>query len=158
MSTYRPTVRYSDDFRSYIDSLFHATTLDRSQILRAALFAAARSKGFQELLKPYRRKQDAPLPSPAWEAMDHVLWLEAEHKRKEGVGKNDDVEREREVKDSSEIHGTSRNDGSLRRTALPKTKDQEEYRRIEPVKGRTREIPTQRVIRNAGNGIRITIG
>ncbi len=35
---YRPTVRYDDVFKEYIDSLFHATHLDRNQIIRAALF------------------------------------------------------------------------------------------------------------------------
>ena len=41
---YRPTVRYADVFRDYIDSIFQATTLGRNQIIRGALFAAAQSK------------------------------------------------------------------------------------------------------------------
>jgi len=60
---YRPTVRYDDIFREYVDSLFHATNLDCNQILRAAFFAAAHSEKFQNLLQPHQKK-DVPLPSP----------------------------------------------------------------------------------------------
>jgi hypothetical protein len=72
---YRPTVRYDDVFREYVDSLFHATDLDRNQIIRAALFAAAHSKEFQNLLKPYKKK-DVPVPSPLWKLEQHCFWLE----------------------------------------------------------------------------------
>lgn len=72
--TYRPTVRYADIFRDYVDSLFHTTTLDRNQIIRGALFSAALSEEFQELLKPYKKK-DTPLPSPLWCPDQHEIWL-----------------------------------------------------------------------------------
>jgi len=72
---YRPTVRYDDIFREYVDSLFHATDLDRNQIIRAALFAAAHSEKFQNLLQPHQKK-DVPLPSPLWELDQNCYWLE----------------------------------------------------------------------------------
>ena len=34
---YRPTMMYDDTFKKYVDGLFHSTTLDRNQIIRAAL-------------------------------------------------------------------------------------------------------------------------
>ena len=43
---YRPTVRYDDIYRTYVDRLFKATKLDRNQILRCALFAAAYNHQF----------------------------------------------------------------------------------------------------------------
>jgi hypothetical protein len=75
MTMYRPTVRYHDIFRDYINSLFHATHLDRNQLIRGALFAAAQSKEFQALLKPYQKK-DVPLPFSLWKAEQHRFWLE----------------------------------------------------------------------------------
>lgn len=72
---YRPTVRYDDIFREYVDTLFHATNLDRNQIIRAALFAAAYSKEFRNLLEPYKKK-DVPLPSPLWKLEQQCFWLE----------------------------------------------------------------------------------
>jgi hypothetical protein len=72
---YRPTVRYDDIFREYVDSLFRATDLDRNQIIRAALFAAAHSKEFQNLLQPHQKK-DVPLPFPLWELDQNCYWLE----------------------------------------------------------------------------------
>ncbi len=53
---YRPTVRYDEAFWDYVNALLHATNLDRNQILRAALFTAAYSREFHELLRPYREK------------------------------------------------------------------------------------------------------
>jgi glycine cleavage system protein P-like pyridoxal-binding family len=52
---YRPTVRYADIYKQYIDLIFHATTLDWNQIIRAELFTAAYSKEFWELLSKYRK-------------------------------------------------------------------------------------------------------
>ncbi len=72
---YRPTVRYSDVYKIYVDSIFRATTLDRNQIIRAALFSAAFSPQFAELLTKYI-KSDVLLPSPIWGIQDHGLWLE----------------------------------------------------------------------------------
>lgn len=34
---YRPTVRYAECYQQYVDKMFLSTTLDRNQIIRAAL-------------------------------------------------------------------------------------------------------------------------
>jgi len=72
---YRPTVRYADIFKDYVDDIFHATTLDRNQIIRAALFTSICSKEFQSLIKQYKKK-DVPLPSQYWSIEQHELWME----------------------------------------------------------------------------------
>lgn len=72
---YRPTVRYADVYREYVDVLFQATTLDRNQIMRLALYTAAYSEEFQKAIKPYLRK-DVPPPSPPWKLHQDGLWLE----------------------------------------------------------------------------------
>nr|WP_245592286.1 hypothetical protein [Ectobacillus panaciterrae] len=97
-------MRYADVFRSYVDSIFHATTLDRNQIIRGALFVAAQSKEFQELLEPYKKK-DVSLPSSLWGREQHVLWLEQCPEREGGdkdVNAND--KRTSEVNRNSETH------------------------------------------------------
>lgn len=77
---YRPTVRYHDVFRKYVDDVFKVTSLDRNQIIRAALFTAVFSPQFQQLLKPYFYDQgeglDVPLPQPKWSLREAKYWLE----------------------------------------------------------------------------------
>jgi hypothetical protein len=72
---YRPTVRYDDVYKDYVDELFHATHLDRNQILRAALFSAPFSDEFKALIENYRKK-DVPLPDPKWSLIHGEYWLE----------------------------------------------------------------------------------
>lgn len=99
---YRPTVRYDEVFRIYVDALFHATHLDRNQLIRAALFAAAHSKEFQGLLKPYQ-KGDVPLPSPPWSLEQNSFWREQCPKIKaEGEDVNADFTRTREAEKNNE--------------------------------------------------------
>ncbi|MEL3973064.1 hypothetical protein AAEO50_12330 [Rossellomorea oryzaecorticis] len=83
---YRPTVRYSDVYRAYVDDLFHATTLDRNQIIRAALFVAGHSKEFNEILKDYKK---GDVPTPSWSLSERALWLESNPKREERKDVND---------------------------------------------------------------------
>jgi hypothetical protein len=71
---YRPTVRYDDSFKKFVDDMFHATTLDRNQILRAALFSAAYSKEFQQILKPYMKGSDFPVVP--WSLQQDSFWLD----------------------------------------------------------------------------------
>ncbi|MDX5476610.1 MAG: hypothetical protein LPK00_13830 [Bacillaceae bacterium] len=77
---YRPTVRYHEIFRIYVDDLFKVTSLDRNQIIRAALFTAAYSKEFDQLIKPFAYLQevgvDVPLPEPKWHLREAKFWLE----------------------------------------------------------------------------------
>ncbi|MGM7724387.1 hypothetical protein [Metabacillus sp. Hm71] len=80
---YRPTVRYDEAFRNYVDSLFHATHLDRNQIIRGALFAAAHSKEFADLLTIYK-KPGVSLPSPVWNIRQHGYWMDQRYQPEEG--------------------------------------------------------------------------
>lgn len=127
---YRPTVRYDDVYKNYVDALFRATTLDRNQIIRAALFNAAHSNLFHEMLKPYMKK-DVPLPSPMWSAANHGLWLEQSQSEEKG-GK--DVNGKQEIR---------------REEATPTGRREE---RTGETQGRIRQI------RQEGGGIKITIG
>lgn len=76
---YRPTVRYADVYKDYVDDLFQATHLDRNQIIRAALFTAAYSSEFLKLMNENKRP-DVLLPSPLWRADDTGLWMESNPK------------------------------------------------------------------------------
>ncbi|MCM3411446.1 hypothetical protein [Metabacillus litoralis] len=70
---YRPTVRYSEDFREYIDQIFKSTHLDRNQILRLALFVAAHSNEYKTILSKYK-KPDVLIPSPIWRIDEESMW------------------------------------------------------------------------------------
>ncbi|TYO73063.1 hypothetical protein [Rossellomorea marisflavi] len=72
---YRPTVRYADVYRNYVNDVFHATTLDRNQIMRLALFVAANSPEFNAILRQHG-KHDVPLPRPTWRSNHTALWME----------------------------------------------------------------------------------
>ncbi|OLS34182.1 hypothetical protein BTR22_19020 [Alkalihalophilus pseudofirmus] len=108
---YRPTVRYDDVYKQYVDQIFQATTLDRNQIIRAALFNAAHSNLFLELLKPYKRS-DVPLPSPLWRASDHRIWLEQNPTEEKGGrdvnGKQEIRREEKEDRRQSQEQGRIR--------------------------------------------------
>jgi hypothetical protein len=79
---YRPTVRYSEVYRDYVDQVFHATTLDRNQIIRLALFIAANSPDYNAILSEYK-KADVPLPRPTWRPNQSALWMEQDPELKE---------------------------------------------------------------------------
>ena len=70
---YRPTVRYDELFRTYVDSLFRVTYLDRNQLIRAALFAAAHSKEYRSILEKYK-KADVSLPQADWGLDEEEYW------------------------------------------------------------------------------------
>ncbi|KYG33440.1 hypothetical protein AZF06_21590 [Priestia endophytica] len=72
--TYRPTIRCHQVFEEYVDELFHATYLDRNQIIRCSLFTSAHSPLFLSKLEFY--KSSSSLPSPMWEPKQDLLWLE----------------------------------------------------------------------------------
>jgi hypothetical protein len=79
---YRPTVRYSEVYRNYVEDAFKATRLDRNQILRLALFVAAHTKEFNNILKSYK-VSDVPLPSPQWTIEEEGFWREQNYSRKQ---------------------------------------------------------------------------
>lgn len=100
---YRPTVRYADCYQQYVDKMFQSTTLDRNQIIRAALFTAAHSEEFLKLMKQ-NQKADVPLPSPIWKLDNTRLWREQSPKTTgEGKDVNDYDDRKGEVEDYSRV-------------------------------------------------------
>lgn len=140
---YRPTVRYDDVFRDYVDSLFRATHLDRNQIIRGALFAAAHSEEFQKLLEPYK-KGDVPLPSPLWKVHQDGYWLEQSPQIKgEGKDVNVNLERTGTVK---EAIGTTKGRGN----------PSEEIRRLRAPERPSGEIPSKRIAIKEQGGISFT--
>lgn len=70
---YRPTVRYNDRFKEFVDNVYEVTTLDRNQILRAALFVAAHTPAFRSLLNSHL-SGDGIIPVPNWSVNDSQLW------------------------------------------------------------------------------------
>lgn len=137
---YRPTVRYDDIFREYVDQLFKATHLDRNQILRGALFAAAHSEEFRRLLASHKKK-DVSLPLPDWEPHQDRYWMEQSPKIKEG-GKDVNAK----YRGANETQEVSRNHfgGHSESPSEP-------FGRLEPVTGRTGEISSERItIKNQG--------
>jgi hypothetical protein len=143
---YRPTVRYADKFKEYVDDIFHATDLDRNQIIRAALFSAAFSPTFESILKQ-RKKKDVPLPSAPWSMDHHWLWLEQNPSKLEG-GKdvNVNIRREREIERVVE-------------SAAGKSGYQEQRHRCEQqIERREGKIPSERIVFRNQGGISIKIG
>jgi hypothetical protein len=76
VTMYRPTVRYDEVYRIYVDTLFHSTSLDRNQIIRLALFTAAHSKEFYNILAKHKRRDVTSLPKAKWQRGQHRLWME----------------------------------------------------------------------------------
>jgi len=143
---YRPTVRYADEFKEYVDSLFHATRLDRNQIIRAALFTAAFSPNFAALLDPYK-KADVPLPLPKWNTNEHGYWMDRtpmEHERGKDV--NAIIRRENETERTAE---------SIARTPTEQTENNRCNGQIERQERKVSSRPIR--IANQG-GITIKIG
>ncbi|MED1472632.1 hypothetical protein [Bacillus salipaludis] len=70
---YRPSVRYADAYKKYIEEVDESTHLDRNQIIRLALFTAAQCKKYQSILKKYI-KGGASLPQAEWGWEDEGLW------------------------------------------------------------------------------------
>jgi hypothetical protein len=60
---YRPTVRYPNEFKDYVDWLFKTTHLDRNQIFRSALFFFGKDEMSKQFLE-FHKKRDCKLPSP----------------------------------------------------------------------------------------------
>lgn len=139
---YRPTVRYHSTFKTYVDDLFHATHLDRNQIIRAALFAAAHSKEFQTIIHS-NKKKDVPLPCPKWLLDQPELWRESNPEIKE---RREDVYAHSGGKTSAKEPVRTVGSG---RTENNKTRCQQ------PIQRSGREVPTR--IKNAGGGFTIQL-
>jgi hypothetical protein len=135
---YRPTVRYDEVFRDYVDSLFHATTLDRNQVIRLALFTAGHSKEFYDVLSKYKRAADVPtLPSAKWRPDQSRLWLDQTYLERGEKGDVNAIVRGKEVNNEVIVRGADGGKASDRRVATAE-------RRIGPV-------PSERIdLKNSG--------
>lgn len=143
---YRPTVRYADEFKKYVDDLFHVTDLDRNQIIRAALFSAASSPAFESIIKQHKRK-DVPLPPASWSIDHHWLWLEQNPSRQRG-GKDVNVN----IIGEGAIEGAAKSVAGSSRQSISSDCCKHSIERQEG------KIPSERfVFRNQG-GISIKIG
>ena len=79
---YRPTVRYPDVYKQYIEDVFKVTTLDRNQIIRLALFVAAHSPEYKTILNKYKIA-DVPLPHPDWGLDEEGCWKDQNYSKKQ---------------------------------------------------------------------------
>lgn len=70
---YRPTVRYPDVYKPYIENVYKATTLDWNQIIRLVLFVAAHSSEYKTILNKYKLA-DVPLPIQIEELDEERCW------------------------------------------------------------------------------------
>ena len=143
---YRPTVRYADEFKEYVDDLFRATDLDRNQIIRAALFSAVSSPAFESIINQHKKK-DVPLPSLPWSMDHHWLWLEQNPSKQRG-GKDVNVN----IIGEGAIEGATKSVARSSRQSISSDCCEQSIERRE---GKT---PSERyVFRNQG-GISIKIG
>ncbi|OVE34557.1 hypothetical protein CCZ20_25855 [Priestia aryabhattai] len=157
IATYRPTVRYHSIYRTYVDSLFQATKLDRNQIMRCALFTAAHNPVFLALMNQYKMS-DVPLPSSPWQPSSHPLWMEQEPNTEEKGGReHDDLERKGTSTNTSTLLGTSTDGQPMSGTIIQphrKPSTGEKAARItrhqQPIERRTRAIPTLQLSNNGG--------
>lgn len=111
-------------YKDYVDAIFFATHLDRNQIIRAALFAAAHSPEFLKLMEKNKRG-DVPLPSSKWGLDQAELWRDQNPRLEEKEGdvsvkgrkdKNDngDLGREQQKESSEELRRQRENERRIR--------------------------------------------
>jgi len=81
---YRPTVRYPDVYKNYIENVYKATDLDRNQIIRLALFVAAHSEEYKGILQKHKMA-DVPLPCPDWGRNEEGYWKDQNYIKKQNL-------------------------------------------------------------------------
>ncbi|PFR88879.1 hypothetical protein [Priestia megaterium] len=147
---YRPTVRYSEVYRQYVDELFRLTSLDRNQIIRCGLFSSVQNPIFLDIMNQHKRS-DVPLPSPLWTVRDHHVWMEQDPEIKGGGERRHDVyQRKESIEEPSGILRTSTVNGGLSTLILPSSQTETQNRRESSVTGRTRTVPTIQLSNNRG--------
>lgn len=154
---YRPTIRCSDVYRTYVNQLFHATWLDRNQIIRCALFTAAYNPYFLELMNEYK-KHDVTPPPPLWSRSDHDIWMEQDAGVKEGGERiNDDIGRKGSSTDFIEIFGAPTNSRSIpgtniqsKQQRISNNKTPQQNRCQQPIERRTGALPSIQLSNNGG--------
>lgn len=150
---YRATLRCSDIYRTYLDELFQSTSLDRTQILRAALFTSSHNPAFLDLMKQFQYRQQSdvsPSPFELWDSKDHYLWLEQDPIIKEREGCQHDVS-ERKVPSSNNVKHTG---SSGIKQSLSTEKETSQLNRCKPqATGPTRKVPS----RSSSGGIKFDL-
>ncbi|KHD86388.1 hypothetical protein NG54_03515 [Heyndrickxia ginsengihumi] len=139
---YRPTVRYSDTYKQFVDKLFLSTRLDRNQIIRAALFTAPFSEEFIKIMMD-NKKDDVPLSTPMWRLQQAELWMEQSPNIEEGKDVNAYDGRTEKNEITSGVIGESR-----------RQQQKEERRQLDPQR-RVRTIPITSRTANGGITIRL---
>ncbi|MFD2679630.1 hypothetical protein [Bacillus seohaeanensis] len=136
---YRPTLRCSDVFKDYLQSLADVTGLDKNQLIRLALFSAPFNKLFIAQIE--QNASDVTLPSPTWEVFDSRLWME-QNPKLEGKGEtsHDDNRRKTSI---TKVNGINERG----------TEENEQHRRQQQTERQQREI-----CKREGGGISIRIG
>lgn len=117
---YRPTVRYDDSFKEYVDSLFHSTTLDRNQIMRLALFLLGHTKEGKDVLNHFAT---STLPSPKWTVNDMVVWYGKEVNFKIAAGETLTPEGVTSIVEENSLSGPERPTARRERTIHEETDD-----------------------------------
>jgi len=169
---YRPTIRYNERYRTFIDDVFVYSRLDRNQILRLALHIASHSEEFQKVIEKHSRRKDVPLPQPTWNISDHCLWMdnriiEVERKEEEQVRAGDvsDEIFSGETRTTTAEQSTGINESIVNANDYESTtgnEQEQQYRCIEQSQRSTWEIPSIPIFRDGRilcreqGGIRVT--
>ncbi|MEC1723932.1 hypothetical protein P9E34_04120 [Schinkia azotoformans] len=92
---YRPTVRMDDVYRDYLEKLADVTILDRNQLFRLALFIAAHSEDFKQVISEYKKEDVTRLPVPSWEVWEDGYWINQTYKSNKADVTSKSIEPER---------------------------------------------------------------
>lgn len=71
---YRPTVRMDESYRQFVENVFHASILDRNQIVRLALFSAPFSGLFRSKVEQNLSGGARECPGALWTPKQSELW------------------------------------------------------------------------------------
>jgi len=162
---YRPTIRYNQTYRTFIDSIFYYSNLDRNQILRLALHIAAHSDAFQKVIESHRRTKDVPPPFPIWSVENHSIWLDNKGLEQEGEGEAHETISGKESGAKQQPTRVNELDPVTNGNEPTESnhKQEQQHRRIEPTQGRIREVHAFPIYRDGRiqcrgtDGIRIKI-
>jgi len=69
-----------DVYRDYLEKLSDVTILDRNQIFRLALFSAAYSEDFKQIIGEYKKENVTGLPVPTWQVWEDGYWINQTYK------------------------------------------------------------------------------
>ncbi|MGG0476068.1 hypothetical protein ABEY96_28205 [Priestia aryabhattai] len=148
---YRPTVRYNDVYKLYVDQLFKLTGLDRNKIIRCCMFTSAFNPEFLKIIEAHKH-EDVPLPSPLWAPDAHYLWMEQDGLAKEKGGVGDaNTDRKTTITEAPKLHQSKRTTGSngISFTREEQEKKSPSARCEQSSQGLERSLP---IIQLSGNG------